>query len=122
VITPNRVSGTHTFVHALDTSKRQARCIDLPMLTGRQDLWQLRFISPTDTPNLTVGTPAETLALIDTTNFRVSTPAQPTATKPETRHSERPWLLLAGATLLTILAASTLSIALRRRRTRPAPI
>ena len=36
-------AGGTPFLHALDTSKRQARCIDLPMLAGGQDLGQLRI-------------------------------------------------------------------------------
>jgi hypothetical protein len=36
-------AGATPFVHALDTSRRAARCIDLPRLEGRQDLWQLRL-------------------------------------------------------------------------------
>lgn len=35
--------GGTPFVHALDTVARTAHCIDLPQLTGRSDLWQLKL-------------------------------------------------------------------------------
>jgi hypothetical protein len=117
-------AGGTPFIHALDTSKRQARCIDLPMLAGRQDLWQLRITIAPARAGLTVGTVGQPLALVDTRDFRASAPAKPTATKPTQtvgHHSDRTWLLFGGAALATVLAASMLSFALRRRRTRLAP-
>jgi hypothetical protein len=36
-------AGGTPFVHALDTSRRTAHCIDLPALRGSNDLWSLRF-------------------------------------------------------------------------------
>jgi hypothetical protein len=67
--------GRTPFVHALDTSRRQARCIDLPTLTGRRDLWELRLAIARDGTKLTVGTAGRVLALVDTRDSRVSTPA-----------------------------------------------
>jgi hypothetical protein len=116
-------AGGTPFLHALDTSKRQARCIDLPMLTGRQDLGQLRITIASDRATLTVGIAGQKLALVDTRDLRASAPAKPTASKPSqtVSHSDRTWLFLGVAALATVLAASTLSLALRRRRTRLAP-
>ena len=117
-------SGGTPFIHALDTSKRQARCIDLPMLTGRKDLWQLRIMIASFRAKLTVGTAGQNLALVDTRDLRASAPAKPTATKPTQRvsnRSDRIWVLFGVAALAAVLAASTLSVALRRRRTRLAP-
>jgi hypothetical protein len=65
-------AGEEPFIHALDTSKRVARCIDLPMLTGRQDLSQLRITVAPDGSKLTVGTAGQKLALVDTKDFRAS--------------------------------------------------
>jgi hypothetical protein len=117
-------AGGTPFIHALDTSKRQARCIDLPMLAGRQDLWRLRITIAPDHARLIVGTAGQLLALVDTRDLRASAPAKPTAPKPTqamSHHSDRTWLLFGGAALATVLAASMLSFALRRRRTRLAP-
>jgi hypothetical protein len=117
-------AGGTPFLHALDTSKREARCIDMPMLTGRQDLGQLRITIASDRAKLTVGIAGQTLALVDTRGLRASAPPKPTATEPTqtmSHHSDRAWLLFGIAALATVLAASTLSVALRRRRTRLAP-
>jgi hypothetical protein len=117
-------AGGTPFIHALDTSTRQARCIDLPMLTGRQDLGQLRITIASDRAKLTVGIAGQKLALVDTRDFRASAPPRPTASKPTqtmSHHSDRAWLLFGLAALATGLAAWTLSVALRRRRTRLAP-
>ena len=112
-------AGGTPFIHALDTSKRQARCIDLPMLTGRQDLSQMRIAIASDRAELTVGTAGQKLAVVDTTGLRASAPAEPA--QAVSHRSDRVWLLLGVAGLAAVLAASTLSLALRRRRTRLAP-
>ena len=117
-------AGGTPFIHALDTGKSQARCIDLPMLSGRQDLSQLRITLGSEGAKLTVGTPEQKLALVDTNTFRVRAPAEPTATRPArtvNRQGRRAWPLFGVAALATVLGASMLSLALRRRRTRPAP-
>jgi hypothetical protein len=117
-------AGGTPFIHALDTSKRQAHCIDLPMLTGRQDLSQLRITITPNHAKLSVGTAGVRLALVDTKNFRTSAPVGPaTARSPQavSHHSDRTWLLFGLAALVTALAAWTLSVALRRRRTPLAP-
>jgi hypothetical protein len=75
-------AGGTPFIHALDTSKRQARCIDLPMLSGRQDLRQLRITIAPDHAKLIVGTAGQPLALVDMGDFRVSAAAKPTAPRP----------------------------------------
>lgn len=110
-------AGSTPFLHALDTSRRQARCIDLPMLARRQDLWQLRLTVAPDGTKLGAGTAGKTVALVDTTrDFRVSVPAEPAATKVTHtggRFSDRTWLLF-GAVLVMVLAAGTLSVARRR--------
>jgi hypothetical protein len=64
-------AGATPFVHALDTNRRQARCIDLDLLAGRQDLWGLRL--HVTNGKLTVSAPGQTIAVVDTTSFRVST-------------------------------------------------
>jgi hypothetical protein len=87
----NGAGGT-PFLHALDTSKRQARCIDLPMLARRQGLGQLRITIASDQATLTVGTPGQELALVDTRDFRASAPAEPTGLNPSqtvSRQSDR---------------------------------
>ena len=109
--------GGTPFVHALDTSTRRARCIDLPMLSGYSKLWRVRFTSSGGPGTLRLGLPGNPpLAEIETADFRVSAPAAEAAA---TSATGRPWLVPAGAAavLLTVLAAG---VAIRRRaRGRP---
>jgi hypothetical protein len=62
--------GTKPFVHALDTVARTARCIDLPALRGRRDLWQLRIVRADGGRTLRIGD----LAAISTSDFSVGVP------------------------------------------------
>jgi hypothetical protein len=119
------VAARTSTTHALDTRKRQARCVVLPMLSGRQDLSEVRITIAADRAALTVGPAGQKLAFIDARDFRVSVPAKPTnptMTGPAQtfshNNSDRTWLLLGAGAVAIVLAASTLSVALRRRRTR----
>ena len=110
-------AGKTPFVHALDTSRREARCIDLPMLVLGGGPLHL-----TVAPNaamLTVSTQGRAVAVIDTSTFQASRPDEPTANhlRPA-KGRARGSLVYGGAALITILAASTI-LALRRRRRRP---
>jgi hypothetical protein len=68
--------GEHPFVHALDTARRDARCIDLDWLTGRKGLWELRFAVRAEGRELALRTPAgEAVAVVDTSTFEASPPA-----------------------------------------------
>ncbi len=73
-------AGGEPFVHALDTAGRTARCIDLPMLTGRVDLWRLRLTLNADGTTLAVGRKAVTPAVIDLRTFEASVPTAEQAT------------------------------------------
>jgi hypothetical protein len=64
--------GGTPFVHALDTATGTARCIDLPMLDGRRDLWQLRL--ERSGRELRVGD----AAVIPTQDFAVTVPHRST--------------------------------------------
>ena len=62
-------AGHEPFVHALNTIDGEAHCIDLEMLAGRQDLYDLRLdLGPGDSGLAVVGG-AERLAVIDTSDF-----------------------------------------------------
>jgi hypothetical protein len=60
-------AGEEPFVHALDTVDGEAHCIDLALLAGRQDLYDLR-LGPGDR-GLTVLDGAEKVTVIDTSDF-----------------------------------------------------
>jgi hypothetical protein len=103
-------AGMEPFVHALDTVGRRARCIDLPMLEGRQDLNALRLTGG-GSGGLRVMKHDRTLALVDTRSFRASVPAPPAPAA-----AGRPWLLVGGSSAGALLLAGLLAFALRRRR------
>ena len=102
-------AGKSPFVHALDTATRRAHCVDLPILKGRRDLWQLR-LHRAGSGGIEVKAAAGPVAAIDTTAFTAGPPPAP-------QHSRdvRPWLLYGAATALAALLG-TLAGRVRRRR------
>jgi hypothetical protein len=104
------------FVHALDTERRTAACVDLPLLTGRDlngDTLQLRDGGAT----LAVVSHAGAQALIDTRTFAVRRPraaAAPAAPRADGEGGGLPLapVLAAG---LGALAAAALALGWRRR-------
>ena len=112
-------AGGTPFVHALDTSTRRARCIDLALLTGRRDLWQLRLAAVAGGRNIAVSTPTKTLAFIDTTDFRVSVPRAP-VTGQTAHNGTETWQIVAAAVLAAVLLAAGAMLGRRRFRDRPA--
>ena len=59
-------AGGTPFVHALDTSTRTARCIDLPTLARTSALWQLRFHLDRSGRTLTLANGRRPVLAIDT--------------------------------------------------------
>jgi hypothetical protein len=112
--------GDHPFVHALDTSGRTARCIDLDSLSAR-DLAMPRLRLDRGGSRLVVGSGTTALALIDTRTFAVSAPTAPRADGGTPTRSD--WggakTLLGAVGVAVLLAAGLFSLTLRRRR-RPA--
>jgi hypothetical protein len=120
-------AGEHPFVHALDTTGRTARCIDLHGLMGYPNLFELRLDLGDGGGALMVVDGSEPLAVIDTRTFRVSEPREPAAgapkagrTAPAEDAESVPWVLVAGLGLTVVLSAAG-TVALRRRPSRPAP-
>ena len=107
----------HPFIHALDTERRQAFCIDLDALAGRRNgMWgvKLEFDGP---GTLGVVAGARRLAEVDTRTLRVRTPpgASTAKARPRREGGDGPGLLvLAGPTAL-LITGSALALARRRR-------
>jgi hypothetical protein len=100
-------AGGTPFIHALDTSGRTARCIDLDTLGGRNDLWRLRLRMHGGT--VTVQGPHGALLAVDPKTFEVSAP--PGFDLP---------LRTVAPVLLALLLAGAALVFLRRRRKRDA--
>jgi hypothetical protein len=105
-------AGKEPFIHALDTSTRSARCIDLDALAGT-DLTQLRLKLDSSHDLLSVTRGSEPAVNVDLRSFRVRVPS--------TGGSGFPWMLAVLATLGVLVTAVVLPIALRRRRATLAP-
>jgi hypothetical protein len=92
----------HPFVHALDTTGRTARCIDLDALTGRHDLFALRLRVAHDGRRLEVMRRSKPVLYVDTRSFKVSEPrpaARP-APPPPADGGAAVWPWIAAAALL----------------------
>jgi hypothetical protein len=110
-------AGKTPFIHALDTSTRSARCIDLDTLAGA-DLSKLRFRLDGAANTLIIGTKQQPLAVVDTRTFRVSTPTS-AAAGGERDTSRIPWAFVALASAgLLVGAVGTVFGLLRRHRRR----
>jgi DNA-binding beta-propeller fold protein YncE len=103
--------GKTPFVHALDTSSRSARCIDLDALAGT-NLSRTRLHVDAAAHTLTVNSGRRPVVVIDTRSFRTSSPSEPAAFR---------WKPVAGATAAALAAVAALFLLLvRRRRQQPA--
>jgi DNA-binding beta-propeller fold protein YncE len=103
-------AGKTPFVHALDTSTRRARCIDLDGLSGT-NLSRLRLHVDAATHTLTVNSGRRAVVVIDTRSFRTSAPPAAAGLR---------WKPVAGASTAALAAVRALFILRRRRRQQPA--
>ncbi len=109
-------AGETPFVHALDTSGRTARCIDLDALAGNAYLSRLRLRVSDNGSALTIRDGDETELVVDTKTFRVQAPAKASAQPPARDDSGNGWPLAGWAVLGTFAATGSLLLARRRRR------
>ncbi len=106
-------NGKTPFVHALDTSRATARCIDLDGLEGNKYLWRLRLAIRGGGKQLAVRDGSETELVVNTKTFAVSSPSAPAAA-PQGSSLTWPWAAGAGALALA-LAAAGLVVAAQRK-------
>jgi hypothetical protein len=106
-------AGKEPFVHALDLWRRTARCIDMPILSGR-DLSRYRLESSRDGSTLTVRSPRRSVATVDTQSFQV-TAATSRASDPG-GDGRALWPLVVAVGIAAIAAIALLAVRLRRRR------
>ena len=107
-------AGKDPFVHALDTVNGEAHCIDLELLAGRQDLYDLRLGLGPGGSGLAVLDGAEKLIAIDTSAFE-PVAAKTVASDAAETSSGSGWRLpvLSAA---AFLVAGTALVFWRRRR------
>ena len=105
-------AGEEPFVHALDTSRRTARCIDLAMLAGRGDLYRLRFALDRGGRTLTVHRAGRALAMIDTVTLAAREPSAPAVPRPRAATDPQfPWLPVGLGVLAGLAALGLLQLA-----------
>lgn len=104
--------GGHPFVHALDTARSTARCIDVDGIPRRTNLWQLRLRLGGGGRVLTVDRGRTRYAALDTQTWsRVAVSSSGTRRWP-----------FAAAAVAVLLAIAALFALRRRPRPRPAPV
>jgi hypothetical protein len=110
-------AGGTPFVHALDTVAGSARCVDLDLLAGRNDIGALHLALRGTT--LRVEARSGAIATVDTGTFEVRRPARTAAvtTAAPTTRRNMPWLPLGVLAGIGLLGAGGLA-AIRRQRLR----
>ena len=107
--------GTDTpFIHALDTAKGTAKCVDLDALGDLRGIRHLDLTLSADGSSLSVSKDSQQIAAMDTTTFAVTNPEP--ATKDGGSDSGPPWTLFAVAGVGAIAIAAAVRPAMRRRR------
>ena len=106
-------NGKTPFVHALDTSRATARCIDLDALEGAENLWRLRLSIRGGGKQLAVREGSQTELVVNTRTFAVSSPSAPVGTSRESSLTW-PWAAGAGALALALAAAALVVVAQRK--------
>ena len=115
--------GEAPFIHALDTERRTAACIDLPGLAGA-DLSTVRLLTPPGGGTLRIVGRNGAIALVDTRTFAVRVPRPAIAPPPARRAAAPagggpPWALAA----IALAGLAALGAVLRRLvRRRPPPV
>jgi hypothetical protein len=120
-------AGKAPFIHALDTARRTAVCVDLPPALGRDDLSLLRLALGPGGATLRLMQAGTPVAVVDTRTFAVGRPGTPAPRAPAARAAggggtDVPWALgAAGVAALAALGAGA-GVARRRRHVRSARV
>ncbi len=110
---------SHPFVHALDTTDRTARCIDVPAFPATNDPWSARLALSPDGTRLMVTMDHRTLTTIDTTRLSVirDTRVNQRRPAPEPARSAGGSLSTAAVVVAVFVLLAAGMLALRRRVT-----
>jgi len=113
-------NGKTPFVHALDTSRATARCIDLDALEGEKYLWGLRLSVGAGGKRLVVRNGLAPELVVNTETFAVSKPPQPRPIATARQASSPIWAWAAGASALALALVAAGLVGATRRHRRPA--
>jgi len=102
--------GKAPFLHALNTARGTARCIDLDALAGNTYLWRLRLA--VNGRSIVIRDGAEPELMVDRTSFAVTKPASQSTSAGE---ATPVWGWALGATALTVLLTGAGLLLVRRR-------
>lgn len=107
----------HPFVHALDTVRRRAVCIDVHALADVGSLYRIHLAVSGDGGRLAVlhRKSHAPVALVDTKTFEVTEPPELVSQDPIGRDDGPPWVVIALAGVF-LVGIAPVSKALRRRR------
>jgi hypothetical protein len=112
------------FIHALDTRRATAVCIDLDQLADQNKVWRYSLQPSPDGSSLAVTDRGESLANVDLASFEVSAPPtgpEPAAVAESASGGGAPWALIGGATAL-VAGAGALMLFRRRRHPGEPPV
>jgi hypothetical protein len=123
-------AGEHPFIHALDTERRTARCIDLHALMSRDDIFDMRVgVGPGGTLTVSDVVGGDALLVVDARTGRVWEPGEavtPAAERPDSvsaprvargrEHGGVPWGSLVAPAIAGFVVAAALSVFVVRRR------
>lgn len=116
--------GSTPFIHALDTQRRRAVCVDLPAVSSQNVFSSRLTLGPRD-ETLRIALAGSTVAVVDTRTFAVRPSAAPLSPSTPARHAT-PSSHAGGVPLgLGAIAAALVTLALiahRRSRVRSAPM
>jgi hypothetical protein len=109
-------SGTEApFIHALDTARGRAKCVDLDALAGRDDLIDMRLRIGGDGAIVVRDAADGTLLTVDPRTFAVHPPRAPAVTREAGGGTD--WASFVGLAMLALLAAGAIKIGVAARRT-----
>src|SRR5580765_2099210 len=113
-------NGKTPFIHALDTSRSTARCIDLDALAGNTYLSGMRLAMRPDGRRLVIRNGLARELVVNTRTFAVSKPPEPSPIATARQESSPIWPWAAGASAIALALLGAGLVAATRRHRRPA--
>ena len=113
-------NGKTPFIHALDTSRSTARCIDLDALAGNTYLSGMRLAMRPDGRRLVIRNGLARELVVNTRTFAVSKPPEPSPIATARQESSPIWPWAAGVSAIALALVAAGLVGATRRHRRPA--